>query len=85
MIASLAADTRCAATAAIDAAVDADEVETGSARLAFSVIILRRDVKLSIIPPSSLLLVSSKTPSKDEAVAASVRRELDAAVKLGSS
>jgi hypothetical protein len=50
-------------------------------RQAFSVIILRRDAKLSMIPPSSLLLVSSRTPSNEEADAASDRRELDAAVE----
>ena len=84
-MASLAAAMRCVAAAAIAAAVDADTGETGCAWHAFSVIILRRDAKLSIIPPSSLLLVSSRTPSKEDADAASDRRELDAAVILGSS
>jgi hypothetical protein len=84
-LASLAAAMRCVAIAAIAAAVDAGIGETGSARLAFSVIILRRDAKLSTMPASSLLLVSSKTPSNAEAVVESDRRELDAAVMLGSS
>ncbi len=82
-IASLAADTRCVAAAAMAAAVDAGRGETVSAWLDLSEIILRRDAKLSMMPPSSLLLLSSKTPSKEEADAARDRREVDAAVKFG--
>jgi hypothetical protein len=56
-----------------------------SASLVFSIMSLRRDAKLSMMPPSSLLFVSSKTPSKDAEAAARERSELAAAVKLGSS
>ena len=73
------------AKAAIEVAVDEGRGDEASASLVFSIMSLRSDAKLSIMPPSSLLLVSSKTPSKEEDVAARERRELDAAVKLGSS